>query len=146
MIPTSGQFGNVDIPLATIPPDVSELMSELNKMRNWQNHIPESLLIAETDMVQAGTRELPRNPVEITHYQFVTYEYFEHLCLSNMEFCENARKIIQAAKRDYSLLIGESIIYPRAYSNKPLGVEKSKPTNTSAKVQGLHAESDTAEN
>ena len=73
--------GNVDIPLAAIPPDVLELISEFNKMRNWQNHIPESLLIAEMDMVQNGTMEFPMNPVEITHYQFVTYEYFEHLYL-----------------------------------------------------------------
>lgn len=138
--------GNTDIPLATISTDVIELMSEFNKMRNWQNHIPESLLIAEMDMMQAGTMELPMNPVEITHYQFVTYEYFEHLFLSNIEFCENARKIIQAAKRDYSLLMGESIIYPRVYADKSLGVEKSNPAKASAKVQGLHAEKDTAEN
>lgn len=64
--------GNVDIPLATISPEVSEIMSEFNKMRNWLNHVPESLLIAEMAMVQAGTMEFPMNPVEITHYQFVT--------------------------------------------------------------------------
>lgn len=138
--------GNVDIPLAAIPPDVLELISEFNKMRNWQNHIPESLLIAEMDMVQNGTMEFPMNPVEITHYQFVTYEYFEHLYLSNITFCENARKIIQAAKRDYSLLMRESIMYPRIYSDKPLGVEKSAPTDVSAQVQGLHTKSDNAEN
>lgn len=138
--------GNVDIPLATISPEVSEIMSEFNKMRNWLNHVPESLLIAEMAMVQAGTMEFPMNPVEITHYQFVTYEYFEHLYLSNIEFCKDARKVIQAAKRDYSLLMGESIVYPRVYSNKPLGVEKSKSTNASAKVQGLYAESDTSKN
>lgn len=134
--------GSVDIPLATISPEVSELLSAFNKMRNWQNHVPESLLIAEMDMVRAGTMEFPMNPVEITHYQFVTYQYFEHLYLSNMEFYENARKVIQAAKRDYSLLMGESIVYPRVYSAIPLGIGKSKSTNVSAKVQGLHAEND----
>lgn len=134
--------GSVDIPLATISPEVSELLSEFNKMRNWQNHVPESLLIAEMDMVQDGTMEFPMNPVEITHYRFVTYEYFEHLYLSNIEFCENARKVIQAAKRDYSLLMGERIVYPRVYSDIPLGLRKSKPTHASAKVQGLHVKND----
>lgn len=135
--------GSIDIQLATISPEVSELMSEFNKMRNWVNHVPESLLIAEMDMVQAGTMEFPMNPVEITHYNVVTYEYFENLYLSNIEFYENARKVIQAAKRDYSLLMGENIVYPRVYSKIPLGSWKGKPTSASAKVQGLHVKNDT---
>lgn len=137
--------GNLDIPLSEISQDVSELMSEFNKMRNWQNHIPESLLIAEVDMMRAGKLELPMNPVEITHYTYVTYEYFEHLYLSNIEFSQNARKIIQAAKQDYSLLMEESIYYPRVFSEKPLGTEKSEPAKHSAKVQGLHAKKDMPE-
>lgn len=137
--------GKADIPLTALTPEVSELMSEFNKMRNWLNHVPESLLIAEMDMVKAGKMLVSMNPVEITHYRSVTYEYFEHLYLSNVEFCENARKIIQAAKRDYSLLMGESVTYPRIYSDKPLGVDKSKPACVSAKVQGLHAQKDISE-
>lgn len=135
--------GSVDIQLAIISPEVSELMSEFNKRRNWTNHVPESLLIAEMDMVQAGTREFPMNPVEITHYHVVTYEYFEDLYLSNIEFYENARKVIQAAKRDYSLLMGESIVYPRVYSTVPLGFWKGAAARASAKVQGLHVKNDT---
>ncbi len=134
--------GNLDIPLSEIPQEVSDMMAEFNKMRNWQNHIPESLLIAEVDLVRAGKLEFPMNPVEITHYENVTYEYFEHLYLSNIEFYENARQLIQAAKRDYSLLMGESIIYPRVFSDKPLGAEKSNPVKSSAKVQGLSAKKD----
>ena len=134
--------GNLDIPLSEIGEDVSDVMSEFNKMRNWQNHIPESLLIAEVDQVRAGELEFPMNPVEITHYEYVTYEYFEHLYLSNIEFYEKARQLIQAAKRDYSLLMGQSIVYPRVFSDKPLGIEKSYPSKSSAKVQGLSAKKD----
>ena len=49
---------------------------------------------------------------------------------------------IQAVKRDYSLLMGESIIYPRVIACKPLDVKKSVPAINSAKIQGLQAEKD----
>jgi len=134
--------GNLDIPLSEIEDDISDMMSEFNKMRNWQNHIPESLLIAEVAQMRAGKSDFPMNPVEIMQYKYVTYEYFEHLYLSNAEFHKNARQIIQAAKQDYSLLMGQSITYPRVFSDKPLGIEKSYPAESSAKVQGLSAKKD----
>jgi len=134
--------GTLDVPLTQITDETASLLSEFNKMRNWINHVPESLLIQEMETVRSGTMQLPMNPVEITHYENVTYEYFEHLHLSNVEFYKNARQIIQAAKRDYSLLMGESIIYPRVIACKPLDVKKSVPTINSAKVQGLQAEKD----
>ena len=34
--------------------ELNELISEFNKMRNWQNHIPESLLISEEALVKQG--------------------------------------------------------------------------------------------
>ena len=111
-------------------------------MRNWQNHIPESLLIAEVAQMRAGKLDFPMNPVEITQYKYVTYEYFEHLYLSNAEFYKNARQIIQTAKQDYSLLMGQSITYPRVFSDTPLGTEKSYPAESSAKVQRLSAKKD----
>lgn len=132
--------GIFEVPLYKMTDEVSEIIAEFNKLRNWQNHVPESILVAEMEMVNEGKMELPMDPVEITHYKNVTYEYFLHLYLSNMEFCENARKIIQTAKKEYSLLMGKSIMYPRVYVDKPLGVNKSEPTKQSAKVQGLKGE------
>lgn len=134
--------GNVDIPLTPIKDEISGMLSEFNKMRNWLNHVPESLLISEMDMVRDGTIQLPMNPMEITHYENVTYQYFEHLHLSNVQFYNNARQIIQTAKRDYSLLMGASIVYPRVVVSKPLGIDKSIPSKISAKVQGLRSEED----
>lgn len=134
--------GTLDIPLTEIDDDVSDLLMSFNRMRNWQNHIPESLLIAEVAQIRAGELEFPMNPVEITHYEYVTYEYFKHLYLSNVEFYENARRLIQAAKRDYSLLMGQSIIYPRVISGNPVGIEKSNSAKSSAKVQGIFTKED----
>lgn len=134
--------GVEDIPLCEISQDISEIMSEFNKMRNWLNHVPESMLIAEIELVNDGKMMFPMDPVQILHYKSVTYEYCKHFVLSNTEFYQNARQIIQAAKRDYSLLMGKSILYPRLYTDEPLGIEKSEPAKKSAKVQGLHGEKD----
>ena len=134
--------GNSDIPLVEISQETTELMNEFNKKRNWLNHTPESLLIAEMELVKEGKMYFPMDPVEITHYYNVTYEYFEHLYLSNNEFYKNSRQIIQVAKRDYSLLMGKSIEYPRVYLTKPLGVDKSEASKKSAKIQGLQSELD----
>lgn len=134
--------GCLDISLVEISQETTELMNEFNKMRNWLNHTPESLLIAEMELVKEGKMYFPMDPVEIAHYDNVTYEYFEHLYLSNDEFYKNARKIIQIAKRDYSLLMGKSIDYPRVYLSKPLGVEKSNASKMSAQIQGLQGELD----
>ncbi len=132
--------GNSDVQAYAMNDEVTQIMSEFNKLRNWQNHVPESLLVAEMEMVDAGKMVFPMDPVEIVHYKNVTYEYFQHLYLSNIEFYENARKIIQTAKKEYALLMGRRIMYPRVYADKPIRIDKSDPTKQSAKVQGLKVE------
>lgn len=45
--------------------------------------------------------------------------------------------MLQAAKKDYSLLIGESVRIQKNYSDKPREVKDMVATKMSAKVQGL---------
>ena len=68
--------------------------------------------------------DLSLDPVKIVHYSFVSYDYFEHLYLSNINFYKEVRRIIQAAKQDYSLLMEKSIRYERIYKNEPLNKAK----------------------
>lgn len=132
--------GMTDIQIIPHSEEVTDFLSEFNKMRNWLNHVPESLLVSEMELVKKGKAELPLNPVIIVHHNFASYEYFEHLYLSNVDFCKKARKIIQAAKRDYSLLVGESVSYQRVYSNEPIGIGSAEAAKMSAKIQGLKEE------
>ncbi len=118
--------------------ELSELISEFNKMRNWQNHIPESLLISEEELVKQGIAyEQPRNPIEIYLYNDVTYEYFKDLYDNNIGFYEAARKLVQAAKRDYGCLIGERVTIQRKYLDKPVGIAQLGAAKKSAQVQGI---------
>lgn len=132
--------GMTDIQILPHSEEITDLLSEFNKMRNWLNHVPESLLVSEMELVNNGKAELPLNPVIIVHHKFASYEYFEHLYLSNVDFCKKARKIIQAAKRDYSLLVGESVSYQRVYSDEPIGIGSAEAAKMSAKIQGLKEE------
>lgn len=116
---------------------MEDVLCEFNRLRNWQNHVPESLLVSEVDLMRKGQLMLPINPMEITHYNYISYKYFFDLYKSNMNFCSGARKIIQAAKRDYALLLEETVLYPRIYSDVPRTVTGFKAAKMSARIQGL---------
>lgn len=129
--------GITDIPLFEISDDLKANLLELNKYRNWINHVPESLLISELELVQEGKLKFDMDPVTIHLYKAVTYDYFLDLYHTNQIFCKNIAKILSAAKADYALLMGKSVDYPKVYTEIPFGIEKSEATKISAKIQGL---------
>ena len=62
-----------DVRLNPLEDETRELLNDFNRMRNWQNHIPESLLVAEMEQVEAGKMTLPMDPVSIIVYKNVSY-------------------------------------------------------------------------
>jgi len=132
--------GNEDLRLKRLDSDAETALSEFNKLRNWQNHVPESLLVSELDLIKKKEAVLPTNPMTIVHYNYVCYEYFLDLYESNIRFYKGARKIIQAAKKDYKLLQREAVSYPRIYSDVPVSVSGLKASKMSAKIQGLQGD------
>lgn len=126
-----------DVALNPLEEETQGLLSDFNRMRNWQNHVPESLLVAEMEQVKDRKMEFPMDPVDITVYRNVTYDYLKDMIEINVSFYKSARKIIQAAKRDYRNIYGKSVTYNRVYTDRPLGFDKSIPTKKSAKVQGI---------
>ncbi len=129
--------GNEELKLEKLDNIIEATLSEFNKLRNWQNHAPESLLVSEVELIKKKESVLPMNPMTIVHYNYVCYEYFLDLYKSNSRFYKGARKVIQAAKRDYKLLQGEAVSYQRIYSDVPVSVSGFKAAKMSAKIQGL---------
>lgn len=119
--------------------DTKRLIGDFNKMRNWQNHIPESLLTSEIELIKEG-KLLPHtvNPIALNLSLYVTYGYMKDLYDSNVSFCEAARKIVQMCKKDYSLLIGESVRITRNYRKKPVDVDSFEFVKMSSDVQGIN--------
>lgn len=68
-----------DVRLNPLEDETRELLNDFNRMRNWQNHIPESLLVAEMEQVEAGKMTLPMDPVSIIVYKNVSYAYFKDI-------------------------------------------------------------------
>lgn len=127
------------IAYTSFPDKIQELAQDFNKMRNWQNHIPESLLTAEIEMIKEG-KLLPhiQNPIELNQYQYVSIDYMKDLYNSNLHFYEAARKLVQYSKKDYSLLIGESVRISRTYHEKPVSMDFLGPAKLSSKIQGIN--------
>lgn len=121
--------------------ELEEICSNFNKLRNWQNHIPESLLTSEIELIKQGKYQSHSiNPIEIIKHNYVEVDYMLDLYKSNCSFVVAARKLVQACKRDYSLLIGEHVKISRVYSEKPVSIAKSDASKLSAEIQGLPVE------
>lgn len=56
---------------------------------------------------------------------------------SNVGFYEAARKIVQMCKKDYSLLIGESVRITKNYRETPVDVDALETAKMSSDVQGI---------
>lgn len=83
-----------DVVLNPLEDETRELLNDFNRMRNWQNHIPESLLVAEMEQVEAGKMKFPMDPVDITVYKNVSYDYFKDMVEINISFYEVLNKEI----------------------------------------------------
>lgn len=118
--------------------EIEALIVDFNKMRNWQNHIPESLLTCEQELISSG-KIVPYavNPIGVYVYEKVAYRYVDDLYQSNCAFYDAARKIIQASKRDYSGLIGEAVEIRKIYSDSIVDLEMLEASKLSAQIQGI---------
>lgn len=130
--------GDIDFEIRELDEDIKSILGIFNKMRNWQNHVPESLLTSEIELIKQG-RLLSHetNPIEINLYSSCTLEYIEDLYNSSYKFNKQASKILQSMKKDYSCLINESMRIVRRYSNNPCTLKRTIATKLSAEVQGL---------
>lgn len=131
------------VALVPLTEEIKHLMQEFNKLRNWQNHILESLLTSEIELTKEG-KLLPHtvNPIVLNIRLYVTYDYFKDLYDSNVGFYDAARKIVQICKKDYSLLIGESVRIAKEYKEIPADVDSLDAVKLSSHVQGLKGQTE----
>lgn len=126
------------IQLTPISDDVRTLLKKFNQTRNWFNHIPESLLNAEIQLIREG-KAAPhsKNPIELNLHEFATYELLEDLYHTNVAFYEEARTLVQMCKKDYSLLIGETMRINKVFLQEPADVNRLELGKLSADIQGI---------
>ena len=130
--------GKTDVRLSVLTPELITLLNSFNRLRNWQNHVPESLLTSEVSLIdKEDLRTREKNPIRIVYHNYVALEYLADLLRANNEFYEKARLLHQAVKRDYAILIGESVNIERIYTDECKTIAHLEPARLSAEVQGL---------
>lgn len=128
----------LNVELYIMNEEEEKILRRFNLSRNWQNHIPESLLTSEIEMIkQRKAVGHTKNPIEVYFYDYVTYDYIVDLLKGVSNFHIKAQIMLQCAKKDYSLLIGESVRIKKTYVDKPKDLDGMCATELSAKVQGL---------
>lgn len=120
-----------------------KVLNHFNLSRNWNNHIPESLLTSEIELIKQGKADgHSKNPIIVYFKNYVTYEYILDLLETSENFQQRARMMLQCAKKDYSLLIGESVRVQKKYLDVARDLKDMEATKLSAKVQGLPVRED----
>lgn len=107
------QAKGLDLGLNELSEDLKQILNECNTNRNWSLHVPESLLTAETEYRENRKRETGGvdvfNPIKIAMFTYYEIEWVVSLVVSEKIAHERYKTILQQMKRDYSILIGDSV-------------------------------------
>lgn len=116
-----------------------ECLNEMNRFRNWHNHIPESILISDFTIGNKadGEPSIMLSPVVYIIGKTVTYECFSEMYEGNVNFLRECNTILRALKKDYELLAGMPVEYQKYILSEPQGVERGEAQMRSMWIQGL---------
>ncbi|WP_419891596.1 hypothetical protein [Paenibacillus xylanexedens] len=96
--------------------DVEDALNQLNILRNWVAHIPESLLNAEFEAAEIHKRNLTRpsllaapSPINFNIFYEYDVEWINGLYGECSELYDVYIMVLQQMKKDYSKLIGRSV-------------------------------------
>ncbi|MED0670422.1 hypothetical protein P4S95_09345 [Aneurinibacillus aneurinilyticus] len=104
------------INLEKLSEEHEDILEQFHELRNWSSHVPESLIVAQLEMAKRDGFEL-RIDKDI---QVASFEYYEGAWLISLyneqkHIYEGFCKIFQQAKKDYSVLVGESMRIKRSH-------------------------------
>ncbi len=130
--------GSLNVEVRDIDEEIEYYLTDLNRMRNWYNHVPESLLLSEISMIREGKLNGHNiNPVQVSYFQICELDVIEDLFETSTNFYNVCRKIHQSMKKDYSSIIGESVKIQRVFIEKPKSMKYFEASKLSADVQGI---------
>jgi len=144
LVQTRRKRGSLDFEIRDIDEEIDELLKDLNKMRNWYNHVPESLLMSEIKLIKDGEfGGHSMNPIIINYYVTCQIEVVQDLFDSSSNFYKTCRDIHQSMKKDFSSLIGESVVIQRKDYEYSKNMKMFEATKLSAEIQGIMGERST---
>jgi hypothetical protein len=114
-----------------------DVLIGFNRSRNFQNHVPESLITAEAKMVEE--RQLlavEYNPIQIINYETCTLEFLVDMYKSYKELNEGAYEAFKNMKLDYEFLLGEKVEIIDVFSASSKDVSHLEAVKLAFEIQG----------
>ena len=130
------------IPYYCLTQKERECLNRINKLRNWHNHIPESILISDFMPLDENNDEqsILLSPVIYFVGETVTVECFINMYEGNVGFLHECNSILSAIKKDYELLAGMPVEYHKHILSEPQGMERGESQIRSMWIQGLEVD------
>lgn len=122
--------------LPNLSKDEEEILNSFNRARNFANHIPESIVIAEQEMIQEGLA-VPEteDPLEVYLPAYVTIEYYEDLLKQYQNLYDGVVVLINSAMKDYNALYGREIELRIVHTENVIGTSKLEIGKRAAQAQ-----------
>lgn len=98
-----------DFGLTDLNEQLKEDLKMFNHARNWGLHIPESILNARLELAAEGVAELHENPLYVPVFTYYEGKWLIDLHRSHINVLTAIDRVFQQMKRDYSVLIEESM-------------------------------------
>ena len=121
-----------------------ECLNEMNRFRNWHNHIPESIITSDLMLSlednNVDEHSLVLSPVVYFIGKTVEYDLFKDMYVGNVEFLHECNTILNAIKKDYELLIGMPVEYRKYILSDPQGMDSGEAQIRSMWIQGLEVD------
>lgn len=94
------------ITIPELPNAISAQLNELNQLRNWSLHYPESLLVAERALLKNTIRS---DLIFRTNYKFYERKYLTKMIEELTDLSNYLEDIFNQMVNDYELLIGQKV-------------------------------------
>lgn len=103
----------LDLCLSDLSDEIKMILNKINELRNWCHHIPESMFTARleltTKLIEDGEAEMVSNPIIISDFSYYEAAWMTSLLMSHENSYDEFSKVFQQMKKDYSILIGQSM-------------------------------------
>ena len=121
-----------------IEDDCIEILKNFNLNRNFQNHMPESLITTEDKMIKEQKLcPIEINPIPIISYHSCTLEFLADMYKSYTEMHKLSGIVFESMKKDMESLTGQKLNIIEVFSEKSKGIEHLEPVKLASEIQGI---------
>lgn len=119
-----------DIKLSVLDEQTLDIINELKDRRNWVHHIPQTTFTSEIEfqkeqgLSETWIKKMQTDfQIDVWCHKYICIDLIKEMKISCERQYADYKKVLQAMKRDYSLLVGKSIRINRVYHDIPKGKE-----------------------